>query len=428
MTKKRTPQSEAQGAIVRGEVDTLRLLIAEKLPLNDPIDGDRTPLRMAIDQRQPNIVRLLIQSGVDVNQGEHTPLMLAVKERQLSVVQALLAAGADVNRLDKNGMSALAHAADSKSGATFQVVRALIAAGARGDGEALAQAAMYASPDIIRAIVAAGAQVNEISRWGTPLILAVDADRRDNVETLLALGADLNLRLPADHRNFGGKTAIEVAKENKRKKIIALLEAAAGGHTPEPTPPPTPPATDDMPALWKRLKKALDGDVRKSLKKGTNDEKLAALEAKIGVQLPADFRASYLLVNGQDDGEDGIFPPEDALDEGYNLYPLKGILGEWSSWVQLTESGEFNGRNSSPDPGVRSDWWHRGWIPFATNGGGDSLCIDMAPADGGTVGQVISMSHESGDRPILAKSFAEFLALVATRLEEAEDEDEGDEE
>ena len=52
MAKKRTPQSEAQGAIVRGEVDTLRLLIAEKLPLNDPIDGDRTPLRMAIDQRQ----------------------------------------------------------------------------------------------------------------------------------------------------------------------------------------------------------------------------------------------------------------------------------------------------------------------------------------------------------------------------------------
>jgi len=69
----------------------------------------------------------------------------------------------------------------------------------------------------------------------------------------------------------------------------------------------------------------------------------------------------------------------------------------------------------------------QGHSVFASDGGGDSLCLDLAPAEGGTVGQVIAMSHETGDRPVLAKSFAEFLALLAQRLEDAEEEEDSEE-
>jgi cell wall assembly regulator SMI1 len=48
-------------------------------------------------------------------------------------------------------------------------------------------------------------------------------------------------------------------------------------------------------------------------------------------------------------------------------------------------------------------------VPFASNGGGDSMCLDMAPTARGTGGQVISMNHETGVRQRLAPSFAEFL-------------------
>jgi cell wall assembly regulator SMI1 len=426
MAKKSTPQDEAHGAIIRGEVDTMRRLLAAGLPVNEPISDSRTPMAMAIRYRQPAIVRLLIEAGADVNAGDTPPLMQAASERQLASVQALLAAGADVHRLDENGMSALAHATGAKTGAALQVVRALIAAGAKGDAEALIWAAREGSPDIIRAVVAAGADVNEVSRWGTALILAVDDKRLDNVEALLLLGASVNLRVP-EGQHYGGKTALDVAKENKLKKILPVLEAAAAGNLPVPESPAAT-NTPDIPGLWKRLKKAIPKEVKETLRKGATEAKIAELEAKLGVTLPADFRASYLLVNGQKDEGEGLIPAEDPSDEGYDLVPLPAILGEWQSWVSLLDINEFQGRTSSPDPGVRDDWWHRGWIPFASNGGGDSLCIDLAPAEGGTVGQVISMSHETGDRPILAKSFAEFLALLVQRWEDAEEEEEDEDE
>ena len=64
--------------------------------------------------------------------------------------------------------------------------------------------------------------------------------------------------------------------------------------------------------------------------------------------------------------------------------------------------------------------WNTGWIPFAGNGGGDLYCIDMAPAEGGTVGQIISHNHESFDHKLLARSFGDYLESLAERLENGE--------
>lgn len=419
MARKMKRNDEACSAIMCGDVGTIRRLLAEGLPVNELIDRNHTPLELAVSERQVAIVRVLIEAGADVNAGDGwTPLIRAAMEHHLPIVQALLAAGADVHRLDEDGCSALACATTNKSAAALKVVETLIAAGARGDAAALTLASESGSPAILRAVVAAGADVNEVSRWGTALIRAVDEKRQDNVEALLALGADVNLRVGSDHHNYPDKTALDVAREQKSRKLSALLEAAAAGTLPVASLSPSASA-DDVPALWKRIKKALPSDVKASLRKGATEKQLAALELALGVTLPPEFRASYRLVNGQNDEGDGLIPPEDFLDEGYLLLPLTGIFGEWKPWVELIEGGEFAGRTSSPDPGVRDDWWHRGWIPFASNGGGDSYCIDLAPAEGGTVGQVIAMNHETGSRPVLAKSFAEFLALLAQRLEDA---------
>jgi cell wall assembly regulator SMI1 len=56
-------------------------------------------------------------------------------------------------------------------------------------------------------------------------------------------------------------------------------------------------------------------------------------------------------------------------------------------------------------------------VPVASNGGGDALCVDLAPAPGGAVGQVITMSHESGERRRVAGSFAELLRRLAEHYE-----------
>lgn len=72
---------------------------------------------------------------------------------------------------------------------------------------------------------------------------------------------------------------------------------------------------------------------------------------------------------------------------------------------------------ATPDAGVRADWCNPGRVPFASNGG-DSVCIDLNPAKGGTLGQVILMNHESRHRLRLAASFGELLVRLAEHYEE----------
>jgi cell wall assembly regulator SMI1 len=84
----------------------------------------------------------------------------------------------------------------------------------------------------------------------------------------------------------------------------------------------------------------------------------------------------------------------------------------------LLDINEFAGNVAIPDPGVQDAWWDPGWISIASDGGGDSVCIDLHPATGGTAGQVILMNHENGFRPRLAGSFTELLSLLVDYYEQ----------
>jgi cell wall assembly regulator SMI1 len=134
-------------------------------------------------------------------------------------------------------------------------------------------------------------------------------------------------------------------------------------------------------------------------------------------------RESYLAHNGSDDA--GFFPKGDV---GYVLLPLSELVSDWKMWKELLEGGEFEGEKARGSPGVRGDWWNVGWVPFASDCGGDYYCIDLAPARGGKKGQVIAMAHDSGARKLLAPSLREWLARFADQLEAGKyryDEDEG---
>jgi len=68
------------------------------------------------------------------------------------------------------------------------------------------------------------------------------------------------------------------------------------------------------------------------------------------------------------------------------------------------------------------------WIPIANNGGGDYFCLDLVPAKGGVVGQVILFGHEGTDQRRVARSFGEWMSKLAGRFQAGKiafDEDEG---
>jgi cell wall assembly regulator SMI1 len=174
------------------------------------------------------------------------------------------------------------------------------------------------------------------------------------------------------------------------------------------------PTAADVPAMWTRLEAALSkaDEGNAEFAGPATVEQLAALETKTGLMLPDDLKASYGVHDGQDESSEGIYASGDFLDGAFYLMSLEQIANEWSMWKKLVDGGEFRGQESAPDDGIRSDCWNPGWLPILSDGGGDSLCVDLAPTARGVRGQIIKMSHDSAQRPLLARSFAGFLAQL----------------
>ena len=175
---------------------------------------------------------------------------------------------------------------------------------------------------------------------------------------------------------------------------------------------------------WSRivawLQKASPED-RSRLQSGVPAPTLDQTASRLGVPLPEGFRALYQLMNGTDPEDEsvGLFPSHDEWDEmPFGPLALEQIVDEWEMQKELLEGGDFADRvPETCDATVKNEWWNVQWIPFASNGGGDYYCLDMAPTELGTVGQVITHSHESGEHHLLAPSLLAFLNELANALE-----------
>jgi cell wall assembly regulator SMI1 len=143
---------------------------------------------------------------------------------------------------------------------------------------------------------------------------------------------------------------------------------------------------------------------------------IEAAERRLGILFPEDVKGFYQLHNGTEDL--GLFPRSDPSDDmAFSPLPLAQMFNEWENWTKLTDAGNFTDLSAEPASGIRADWWNRGWIPIASNGGGDLQCIDLSPTEAGKAGQVISTWHESGNRELIAPSLTEYLRQIADGLE-----------
>jgi cell wall assembly regulator SMI1 len=176
----------------------------------------------------------------------------------------------------------------------------------------------------------------------------------------------------------------------------------------------------DVVAAWGVIEEWLAADapsIRKSLRPPGDDARVENLQKKLKLPLPPDFIASVRVHDGQkSDAEHGLFPaPPDELGSvpSYRLLPLTDSGREWAMMRGLHDTGEFEGRKPKPARGLQHVWWSPAWVPIADNGGGDYFCLDLAPGQGGAVGQVILFGHEGTDRRRVAKSLAEWLGKLA---------------
>src|SRR5213596_3235327 len=150
-------------AAMRGEIATVRALVAKGVDVNAPQGDGMTALHWAAERGDAAMAEMLAYAGANVAAvtriGQYTPLHLASKSGSAAVVTTLLKAGADpAARATTTGVTALHLAASA------------------------------GSAEIVKILIDKGADPNaRESEWGqTPLMFAAAQNRPDAIKALLA--------------------------------------------------------------------------------------------------------------------------------------------------------------------------------------------------------------------------------------------------
>ncbi|MBR3925184.1 MAG: ankyrin repeat domain-containing protein [Akkermansia sp.] len=226
-------------------------------------DGYNQAICDATDNKNNELLRLLIDAGADVNAtgtDGWTPLTNSCLYENVEGVRLLLAApGIDVNKPNNSGDTPLQIAASKTN---TEIMRLLHAAGAaaatdnaaapaNGDRNAQAQlremgitpsnynqaictATDNKNNELLSLLIAAGADVNAIGNDGwTPLTNCCLYENIDGVRLLLAAPG-----IQVNKPNNGGDTPLQVATRQSNTEIIRLLNQAGATSAPDNTPAP----------------------------------------------------------------------------------------------------------------------------------------------------------------------------------------------
>jgi ankyrin repeat protein len=176
-------------AVQTDDVRTVQSLLQRGFDPNTVNPAGLSGLILAVREPSLKVAEVLVgwpQTKVEIrNDKDESPLMLASLKGHLSLVKKLVERDADVN---KTGWTALHYAA---SGGHLQVIDFLLENSAYIDAESpngttpLMMAAMYGSPESVKLLIQAGADLNVKNMQGmTALDFAVRADRQNSKELI----------------------------------------------------------------------------------------------------------------------------------------------------------------------------------------------------------------------------------------------------
>lgn len=152
-----------------------------------------------------------------------------------------------------------------------------------------------------------------------------------------------------------------------------------------------------MEAVWGRIHTWLDANAPEGhghLRPGAGAEAIRATEETIGLELPADVKASYRIHDGQGN-EPGLIGGE-----GWCLLPLQEMVELWRRWS-------------------RSDPKDAGCVPVARGGAGDYVYLNLRPGVEER-GRVMVQRRDRDDPDPVAPSFRSWLEDFADRLDAGE--------
>jgi ankyrin repeat protein len=213
------PNGKLVDAVRTGNRTAAIALLQQKVNVNAAEADGTTALAWATRQDDADLVERLIRAGADVKAGNRysvTPLSLACINGNAAIIEKLLKAGADANETGAQDETPLMTVARTGS---IPAAKVLLAHGARIDareswhGEtALMWAAAQRHPDMMKALIEAGADVNAMStvvKWDrqttaeprekwlppggfTPMMFAAREGCAECVKVLIEAKADMN--------------------------------------------------------------------------------------------------------------------------------------------------------------------------------------------------------------------------------------------
>lgn len=160
------------------------------------------------------VVRALLEAGGDPNVAvtrEQTALMWAAGRGHAEVISALIKSGADLNARSEIREHYVKSEKEQDSHPAYKYWTEL------GGNTALMFAARSGDLRSVQLLVDAGADVNQLSAFGTsPMIMAIHGGSADALEYLIENGADIE-------SNESGHTALHAAVQRGNLKAVNLL-------------------------------------------------------------------------------------------------------------------------------------------------------------------------------------------------------------
>ncbi len=149
-------------------------------------------------------------------------------------------------------------------------------------------------------------------------------------------------------------------------------------------------------------------DLESYLNSGATEEELNCLESLISLRLPESFRTLYKLYNGEKSENFGFM-------FGFKWLSLDDIVREYqlNKEANYDENNCFSNNIISYEYGViKEKYFHMGWIPFASDSGGNYFGLDLDPGCNGRWGQIINFGRDEHSMFAIQPNFESLISML----------------